>query len=208
MQPRKPKSAPLPLNGCVHQDHKHAPFCFKLVSAPGKTLCPFHELLAAEKERQRSAAAKMRRVPAELTEEDKMCGGPPVMSKDERLQRQEEWELRDAKPEIESGPACTRALPADATGAGERPIAGTADADPAGAEDESLHAELAPLDRDKCNSGDSESVLRGPRPSAPADDPAWVSDEHLETDLRLESRLQKERADRAHYGAGSNRSCK
>jgi hypothetical protein len=29
-----------------------------------------------------------------------------------------------------------------------------------------------------------------------------VSDEHLETDLRLESRLQKERADRAHYGAG------
>lgn len=60
MQPRKPKSAPLPLNGCVHQDHKHAPFCFKLVSAPGKTLCPFHELLAAEKERQRSAAAKMR----------------------------------------------------------------------------------------------------------------------------------------------------
>jgi hypothetical protein len=56
MKPRKPKEVPLSLNGCVHQDRKGAPICFKMVSAPGKKLCPYHEMLAAEK--ARLAAAK------------------------------------------------------------------------------------------------------------------------------------------------------
>jgi hypothetical protein len=107
-----------------------------------------------------------------------MCGGRPI-SEDE-LRRQNEWISRlNAEPEIESGPACTRALPADApaAGAGDRAI--HADADTPGAEDESVHAKFAPLDRDKRNSGRAESVLRGPSPSAPADDPAGVSDENV-----------------------------